>query len=197
METPRIKGAGFVEILKWYSTTPQGPERLRRAAKNLPPLLKHYITRPDEPTLGLLAGTWYPAQLVSLVFKEMTNDLSPLAVRQLAMDAVKASVGTTLSGLYAGIFRMLVSPKMLASNYNRLWRLYHNTGEFEVLIESPTRFDFRLSKWPVHDSFFCQMNLHATKLILEMLGMKDVTGQLAACVDKGDAYCSYVQTWKG
>ncbi|APR78415.1 Hypothetical protein A7982_03762 [Minicystis rosea] len=197
METPKIKGAGFVEILKWYATTPQGPARLKRAVQKLPPDLRGYITRPDEPTLGVLAGTWYPAPLVGHVFGEMTSDLSPLAVRQLAIDAVKASVGTTLNGLYAGIFRMLVSPKMLANNYNRLWRLYHNTGEFEVIIESPTRFDFRLSKWPVHDSFFCQMNLQATKLILEMLGMKEVMGQLTACVDRGDAHCSYLQMWKG
>jgi hypothetical protein len=196
METPKIKGAAFIEILKWYATTPGGPERLRRAASRLPPSVKHFATRPDHPTLGLLPGIWYPAELVTRVFAEMTDDLTPPAVRQLALDAVKASVGTTLKGIYAGIFRMLVSPRMLAANYNRLWRLYHSTGEFEVVIASPTRFEFRLSRWPVHDPFFCQMNVHATKLILEMLGKRQVSSQLAACVGWGDPHCSYLQTWK-
>lgn len=196
METPKIKGAGFLEILKWYASV-HGPGRLRRAADRVPLAYRSLVTRPEEPTLGLLPGTWYPAEFVGMFFREMTADLSPVVVRQIAQDAVKASVGNTLSGLYAGIFRLLVSPKMLASNYQRLWRLYHNTGEFEVLIVAPNKYDFRLSNWPVHDPFFCLMNFYATKLILEMLGMKEVNAQQAACVARGDRYCSYVQTWKG
>jgi hypothetical protein len=194
-EAPKIKGAAFLEILKWYAAA-HGTERLRRAAHKMPRELKPFITRPNDPTLGILASTWYPSELVALVFHEMVQDLTPRASRQLVADAVKASVGTTLSGIYAGILRMLVSPKMLAEHYQKLWRLYHSTGEFQVIVDSPTRYEFRLQNWPGHDAFICQMNLHATKLILEMIGMREVTGQLAACVDKGSAYCSYVQSWR-
>src|SRR5262245_11119155 len=126
-EMPKIKGAAFLEVLKWYAAN-HGTERLRRAVQEMPDHLRHYVTRPEDPTLGLLAGTWYPSQLIALVFQEMVLGLSPAAMRQLAADAVKASVGTTLSGIYAGVLRLLVSPKMLADHYQKLWGLYHNTG---------------------------------------------------------------------
>lgn len=193
-EEPKIKGAAFIEILKWYAAK-HGTGRLRQVRSSLPPHLQPFITRIDEPSLGLLPGTWYDAQLVRVVFQEMTRGLTPSATRQLAADAVKASVGTTLSGIYAGIIRALFSPTMLARHYQRIWRLYHNTGEFTVIIHSPTKNEFRLSNWPVHDPFLCQMNLHATGLILEIIGVKNVSGQTIACVDRGHPYCSYLQTW--
>jgi hypothetical protein len=135
--------------------------------------------------------------MVAAVFRAMTADLSPPAARQFAEEAVRASVGATMSGIYAGIIRMLVSPKLLAEHYQRLWRLYHNTGEFKVHVLGPTKYDFRLSQWAAHDPFICQMNFHATRLILELVGMKGVSGQSGGCVDRGDPYCSYIQTWKG
>lgn len=193
-EAPKLKGAAFIEVLKWYGRK-HGPERLRKIRQTLPAHLQPYITRVEEPTLGLLPGTWYDAELIRLVFQEMTRGLTPSATRQLAADAVKASVGTTLSGIYAGIIRALLSPTMLARHYQRIWRLYHNTGEFTVIIHSPTRHEFRLSDWPGHDSFICLMNLYATGLILEIIGVHNVSGQTIACVDRGDPYCSYLQTW--
>jgi hypothetical protein len=194
-DSAKIKGAAFIEILKWYSAT-QNSTQLSQIARKLSPRQRQYVTRPEEPTLGLLPGTWYEAELVATVFREMTADLSPPAVRQLAEEAVRASVGTTLSGIYAGIIRMLVSPKMLADHYQKLWRLYHNTGEFKVQVLAPNKYEFRLSNWPVHDPFFCLMNFYATRLILELIGMKGVTGQQGGCVDRGDPHCSYIQSWK-
>jgi len=192
---PKVKGAALLEVLKWYAEA-HGTGVLQRAAEKMPSALRVFVTHPEEPTLGLLAGTWYPAELVTFVFSEMTADLSPPAVRQLAMSAVRASVGTTLSGIYAGIIRLLVSPKMLADHYQKLWRLYHNTGEFRVIVQAPTKHEFRLSDWPAHDPFLCSMNLYATGLILEMIGAKEVSGQLGACVLRGDDHCSYIQSWK-
>lgn len=194
-EPAKIKGAAFIEILKWYSTT-HGRSRNLDLGRAVPQQYQHYISRPDQPTFGLLAGTWYEADMVAAVFQEMTAGLSPLAVRQLAEEAVRVSVGTTLSGIYAGIIRMLVSPTMLADHYQKLWRLYHNTGEFKVHVLGPAKYEFRLSKWPAHNSFLCQMNLFATRLILELIGLKGVNGQQGACIDKGDQFCSYIQTWK-
>lgn len=193
----RIKGAGFIEILKWYTQTqPHGVERIQRAVAQMPPECRQYITRPEQLTLGLLVGTWYPAELVRIVFQEMIVDLTPPEARQLALDAVKASVGTTLSGIYKSFMRLLVSPSMLAEHYQKIWGLYHSTGRFYVVTHSPTHQEFQLHDWPAHDSFLCQMNLYATRLILESIGKKEVTGTILKCVDRGDAYCAYVQKWK-
>ena len=191
----KIKGAAFLEILRWYAGA-HGPERLFLAASKLPYDLKRYVTNPTQSTLGLLPGSWYPAELIAIVFREMVAGLPPNEMKQLAADAVKASVGNTLKGIYAPFIRLLVSPKMLAEHYQKIWRLYHNSGQFDVIVHGPTHQEFRLSGWPAHDPFLCLMNLHATRLILEMTGQKDVRGELSACVNRGDAYCAYSQRWK-
>lgn len=192
---PKIKGAAFIEILKWYSAT-HGDDPMHRAVAKMPPELSLYVTRPEAPTLGLLVGSWYPAQLVGIVFQEMTRDLTLSQTRKLAADAVQASVGTTLSGIYASFIRLLVSPTVLADHYQKIWRLYHSTGQFTVITHSPTHQEFQLYNWPAHDSFICMMNHHATKLILEIIGMKEVNGITRNCVDRGDSHCAYVQKWK-
>src|SRR4051812_42673079 len=60
-------------------------------------------------------------------FRHMAKDLPPSSVRTLAQDAVQASVGATLSGVYKAIIRVLVTPKMLADHYQKIWSLYHTT----------------------------------------------------------------------
>jgi hypothetical protein len=191
---PKIKGLAFIEILKWYSQT-HGRKRIDAAVGALPPHLASFIANPGSVTLGLLPGSWYPAALVQHIFRHMTSGLTYQAIRQLAADAVKASVGTTLNGIYKTFIRLLVTPEMIAEHYQKIWRLYHSSGECKVLIHSPTHHEMRLSDWPVHDSFLCLMNVYATKMILELSGCKDVTTSLIRCIDKGDTYCAYEQRW--
>jgi hypothetical protein len=191
---PKIKGLAFIEILKWYSRS-HGAERINKAVASMPPHLRAYIANPDSVTLGLLSGSWYPAELVQHIFSHMTAGLTGQATRQLAADAVKASVGTTLNGIYKAFIRLLVSPEMIAEHYQKIWRLYHTSGECKVIIHDPTHHEMRLSKWPVHDAFLCLMNVYATKLILEITGCKDVSTSLISCVSKGGPYCAYEQRW--
>jgi hypothetical protein len=143
-QVPKIKGLAFIEILRWYART-HGMQRLREAVAALPPDLRQLVIAPDRETLGLLSGSWYPAPLITCVFHHMTKDLSPAAVQRLAADAVQHSVGTTLSGVYGSIIRVLVSPKMVAEHYQKLWRLYHTTGECKVFIHSPTHQEMRMT----------------------------------------------------
>lgn len=191
---PKIKGLAFIEILKWYVQT-HGAKRIDQAVASMPGHLRAFISNPQSVTLGLLAGSWYPAELVQHIFRHMTTGLTIHATRQLAADAVKASVGTTLNGIYRTFIRLLVSPEMIAEHYQRIWRLYHSSGECKVFIHSPTHHEMRLTDWPVHDSFLCLMNVYATKTILELSGCTDVSTSLIRCIDKGDSYCAYEQRW--
>jgi hypothetical protein len=193
-EVAKIKGLAFIEILRWYART-HGMRRLHEAVASLPPHLRALVIDPERETLGLLSGSWYPTPLITCVFRHMTKDLSPAAVQRLAADAVEHSVGTTLTGVYRAIIRVLVSPKMVADHYQKLWRLYHTTGECKVIVHSPTHQEMRLSHWPAHDSFICLMNLYATKLILETVGCRGVSVTWDKCVDRKDPYCAYSQTW--
>jgi hypothetical protein len=193
-QPPRVKGLAFIEVLRWYQKT-HGRARLREAIDALPPHLRSFITDPERDTLGLLAGSWYPAALITGFFQHMIRDLPAASLRQLAAGAVQASVGRTLSGVYGKVIRKLITPAMIADHYQRLWRLYHTSGECRVLTHGPTHHELRISDWPAHDSFVCLMNGYATRLILEQIGCKGVAVSWDKCVDRNDGYCAYSQHW--
>lgn len=193
-DTPRIKGIAFIEVLKWYAHT-YGQARLTRIAHAVPTHLGRDIRDPNIDTLGLLPASWYPTELVQFIFQQMSAGLPPSAVRQLATDAAKAAIGNTLTGIYATFLRMMVSPKMIADNFQRIWSLYQSAGRCQVLIHAPNHHELRISEWPGHDPFFCQMVVAATKIILELTGRKSVVVTQIKCVDRRDAYCAYSEKW--
>ncbi len=193
-EVPKIKGLAFIEALKWYSKTyGQGP--LMDAVSALRPGLASYITAPDQPNLGLLAGSWYPSELVHQIFAYLHRDMSPTEVQRLAADFAQASIANTLSGFYASFMRKLLSPDLIAAHFQKVWRLYQSTGYCEVIVHAPTKHELRISNWPGHTSFFCQMAMFASGNVFEVIGCKNVSSTNIKCVDHRAPYCAYMLTW--
>lgn len=193
-EEPKIKGLAFIEALRWYEAT-HGQERLTHAAHLLPMPLSVYATDPHAPTLGLRAGGWYPTDLVNAIFAELARGLTPDETLDLAANFARASIGNTLSGVYGTLMRLLVSPERVATNYQRIWRIYQTTGECKVTIHGPTSHELRISSWAGHTRFFCSMALFASRDVLELIGCKNVESKLLACVADGRDYCAYLHTW--
>jgi hypothetical protein len=192
--TSKIKGLAFIEVLKWYSKT-YGQRQLMDAVNALPPGLASYATAPDQPNLGLLAGSWYPAEFVDKIFAHLYRDMSAQEVDQLAADFSQASVGNTLSGFYASFMRKLLSPELIAAHYQKIWRLYLNTGQCEVIVHAPNKHEVRVFSWSGHTPFLCKMVQHATRNVLEVIGCKNVTSRLIKCVGHKDPYCAYELIW--
>jgi hypothetical protein len=85
MAEPMIKGAVLREFVHWYETH-HGIERLRTLAQNLPDDLRSYID-PDEPIVNLLAASWYPSRLGSLLLDRLSEGLSQAEIERMAHDA--------------------------------------------------------------------------------------------------------------
>jgi hypothetical protein len=194
-DVPKVKGIVFIEALKWYSKT-YGQERLVEAAQALPPPLATYITNLDSPSLGLLSGSWYPSVLVESILGYFCKGRSPHEVQRLAAEFGRAGVGNTLNGIYATFMRLLVSPDLVAAHYEKIWRLYMNTGHCEIIIHSPTKHELRVSNWGAHTPLFCQMCMYAAANVLETIGCHRVESTTTACVSRGGKYCAYTLTWE-
>jgi hypothetical protein len=194
-DVPKIKGLAFIEALKWYAKT-RGQARILEALEATPQRLRVHVTQPDSPTLGLLPGSWYPSELIQTLFVHFCNGLGPREVQQLAADFSKVAIANTLTGMYGTFMRMLVSPDMIASYYQKIWRLYQSTGRCEVIVRSPTCHELRVHEWPAHYHFFCMMVMFGTKSIYEIIGCKNVTSATVACVDQKSPYCAYTLRWE-
>lgn len=193
-EVPKIKGLAFMEALKWYSQT-HGQGRLVEAVADLPPALRVLITKPDVPSLGLLPGSWYPSELVQLIFTSLCRGLPTSQAQQLPADFARASIANTLSGFYGNLMRALVSPELIAAHYQKIWRLYQSTGDCKVVIHSPTQHELRIADWGGHTPFFCKLAMHASQDVLEVVGCKNVRAAPLSCVEQRAAYCSYTLSW--
>ncbi|MFT3774745.1 MAG: hypothetical protein QM820_56060 [Minicystis sp.] len=193
-DVPKIKGLAFIEALKWYAKM-YGQPRLTEATKSLPRELASFITQPETPHLGLLPGSWYPSKLVELIFAQLYKGMTPQQKERLAADFAKASIANTLTGFYATFMRMLVGPDMIAKHFQKVWQLYQSTGRCEVIVHAPMHFELRISDWPGHTQFFCDMAMFASRNVLEVIGCKNVKSTTLRCVDRRPGYCAYDLTW--
>ena len=72
-------------------------------AKAVPPIYRRYVSRPDEPTLGLLPGTWYEADMVAalgafeIVIRQMGYPSEDEAAVNAARDVFARTGKKTLS----------------------------------------------------------------------------------------------------
>ncbi len=184
-----------MEALRWYAET-HGQPRLVEAARALPPQYRVFITAPALPSLGLLPGSWYPSEMIQLIFAHLYRGMTPYQIQQLAADFSRASIANTLSGFYATLMRRLASPELIATHYQRIWGIFQSTGQCEVVVLSPTHHELRISSWAGHTPFFCQMAMYASKNVLEVVGCKQVTSTAIKCVEQRAPHCAYSLSWK-
>lgn len=193
-DVPKIKGLAFIEALKWYATT-HGQDRLVAATKGLAPHLAVFITSTTSPSLGLLPGSWYPSELINHVFSALSRGMTPIQTQQLAASFAQAAIGNTLKGMYATLMRALVSPQMIGTHFQKIWRLYQSTGVCEVTTLAKNRQELRISDWGGHTPFFCQMVRFSARNVLEVSGCVGVESAIAGCVSRGAPCCTYVLSW--
>jgi hypothetical protein len=194
MDGSRIKGVAIVEILRWYAAE-HGHYKLVEAAQTLPPSLALHVTQPEAPTLGLQSNKWYPFELLDALCIHLVQGLSSEEKQALAADIARAGVGNTLSGIYGTLMGLLVSPELVATHFQRIWRIFLSDGDARVIIHAPDRHELRIASWPAHTPFLCDLVLYGSAAVLEVIGCKELRTSKVACVADGSPYCGYLNVW--
>ncbi len=187
-----IKGAAVREFVRWYAEQ-EGPEHLRELVARMPAEHRASLD-PGTPALGLLANTWYDAELVHALLDAMVQDMDAAQREALARGGAEAVMAATLRGLYKVLFSWMASPSRYAKFSPKLWASYYDCGDF-VVESSPGEAVCTIRNWSTHHSVICDLNREAARQIYLAMGCGGVNTVRTHCVAEGHDHCRFVTTW--
>jgi hypothetical protein len=192
----RIKGAAFREFLRFYVDT-QGTAQLRARAAAVPAALRSALDL-DAPVLGVVASSWYPAPLVHALLDELTRGMNEGETLELAAAGSRAVMSATLRGLYRVLFQWMATPERYARYAPKLWDLYYDTGNMQVLAQTDALGAVATVRdWAAHHPFICELNRGASVAIYSAMGCSRVECDRTACVTRGQPECRFDTRWHG
>jgi len=189
-----IKGAAFREFVTWYGKQ-RGSQRLEAAVAALPEGARSHL-QPQREALGILAATWYPAEIVHALLDELLRGVPADERLEMAGAASEAIMRSTLHGIYRVLFRLMATPELYARFGNRLWSMHYDSGDLILELNEPTRLSATVRDWRGHHPFICELNCAALIPIFSEMGCVDVRVTHDACVSRHADACRYSLYWK-
>jgi hypothetical protein len=191
----RIKGAAFREFLHWYAKE-YGLGRLAEAIAILPPGARTLFDG-TEQHLGVLASAWYPAAAVHALLDAVVMGASREERLALAKGGARATMQATLRGIYKPLFSLFATPQIYAKFAPLLWKSYYDSGVFHVVVTPDGHSAVtRISVWPSHHRFACDLNREAATVISESMGKTLVETYRQTCVADGAPDCIFISSWQ-
>jgi hypothetical protein len=193
-EQPMMKGAMLRACVDWYEER-YGEDALREIAARASEELRAYLD-PDDPLVGFLPASWYPAPLVHELLDVFSAGRSEAEIAQMAKEATRAGVVRGTNSVYRFVLARLVSPEIYARTVPRLWRQLHTTGERRVRILGPGEAESVVTRWHGHHPLLCTITIETMCALFESMGAKDVTWNRVACVSRGAEECVTRLSWR-
>lgn len=179
-KTPSIKGLVFREFVRWYEET-RGREATMRAYASLGEHLRTHLD-PDRDCFGILAGSWYPVDIVGGMLESITWGLTLEQRSALLRSGVNHSVGVTLTGVYKVLFKTLVTPERHAKYAQKIWDNYYNTGTVRGRMLAENRSEQWVIDWSGHHPLLCELSIWSLTVFHEHMGCTNVKVSRSACV---------------
>src|SRR5262245_19530 len=190
----RMKGAAFREFVAWVEQD-RGPDDLAGLVADLPAgIQRHFLV--GRPALGLLAGTWYPAELVHAFLDRLTKGLGEPELQRMARQGAEFTMEHNLRGVYRSLFSLFVSPRIYVLGMQQLWNLHYDSGRLRNTALGPNTHRAEVAEWRGHHPFACRLNTAAVFPIYGAMKCQDIEVHREACVSHGDPCCAWVIGWK-
>ena len=183
----RIKGTAMLNAVKFLRANFKD-----KARQVLPPELHKYLdTR-------VLPSSWYPEEenlaLIRALARLLKENVPGVG------DDVYALMGRTvaqadLSSFYASLIRP-GDPEETLKRAQVTWRMYHDTGTFQVGIHGPGRARVELSDYGLPSSEMCSLLKGFHEQMVAMAGAREVSSEEIACRNRGDRTCVWEMRWK-
>jgi hypothetical protein len=149
-----------------------------------------------RPALGLLAATWYPAELVHRFLDQLTAGLGEGQQELMARRGAEAIMSANLRGVYKSIFGLVVSPRLYAFSIQQIWDMHYDSGTVRIVDVGRAGHRSTISGWRAHHPFACLLNQAATYPIYEAMGCREVVARREACQSQGAAACVFLVEWE-
>ena len=189
----QIKGAGILPFVRWYGSA-WGDARLRRHAERIAPPFQSLFDL-DDPGLGVLPSTWYPAAAVHDLLDAVEADHTAEERARIVRDGATATIESTLTGVYRWLFQTMMSLDRYARNSGRLFSRYYEPG---VMTKTPLGDHGHLTVvegWTAHHPMLCEFILHTAVYVYGVLGCRNFNCRRTACVQQGGTQCCFEMTW--
>lgn len=189
-----VKGAAIREVVRWYARR-HGPAAMAELVAQMPPDVVKQLD-PSEEALGILASKWYEARVVHALLDGVAVQYPPGERASVLKAAAREAVGTSMSGVYKFVVAQIVTPSFYARNIQRLWRMLHDGGKREIVIDRPGHATSRTWDWPGHHPLLCEIAIETMCAIFELTGCKDVQARRTQCVSHGAHECVAEVRWR-
>ena len=189
----KMKGAAFREFVAWVEQD-RGPDALAAVVADLPgDVRRHFLV--GRPALGLLAGTWYPAELVHSFLDRLTKGVNEQELQRMARQGAEFTMERNLRGVYRSLFSLFVSPRIYVLGVQQLWNLHYDSGRVRNTELGPTAQRAEVSDWRGHHPFACRLNTAAVHPIYGAMKCQGIDVRREACLSHGEPYCAWVINW--
>src|SRR5262245_23245403 len=98
----KIKGAAFQGFVAWVEQD-RGADALASVVAGLSTEVQRQFLV-GRPALGLLAATWYPAEVVHAFLDQLTRGLSEADLNRMARQGAEFTMQRNLRGVYRSLF---------------------------------------------------------------------------------------------
>jgi len=169
---PRFKGVVLRELAPWLVRS-FSYAVVQRAFATLPAGLASGLD-PTRPDFGALAGTWYDARIYKIVLDVVLASKPGVSRKALAREAAESMLGTTLRGIYSGLFRLMATPALYARYAQKMWDTHYDTGTVAIGHASATEARHEVRGWAGHHPFVCELNRQSGAVVYELMGVRDV-----------------------
>jgi uncharacterized protein (TIGR02265 family) len=184
MSDGKIKGSIIVEIVKFLRT------RKEEARAILPPHLQHYLSS------RILSTSWHSEQDYLELMRAVVK-LRP-ALKGRGVSPFEDASRDTTQSFFEGPYKALVrsgDPARSLSSLGALWRLRHDTGEFEVLPEGDKGAQVVLRGYALLEPEACELVQGTLWGLVHHSGGKDVAIEHRRCRSRGADACEWHLTW--
>lgn len=185
MSDGKIKGTIVIEVVKYLRT------RKEQARTLVPAHLQHYLSS------RILATSWHPEQdyleLMKVVVKLRQAAGARPAISPFE-DAARDSAAAYFEGPYKALVRKGDPARTLAS-LPALWRLRHDTGEFDVEQQGAGKARLELHDYALVAREACELVQGTLWGLLHHSGAQGVELAHTQCRARGHATCEWQAAW--
>jgi hypothetical protein len=150
---------------------------------------------PARPAFGVLASTWYPAEIVHH-FLDRILEGHPDEGRELAREVNREVVPRMIHGIYKVIYGAVASPELYSRHIGRQWKRLHTTGERSFVVRAPGEGYSLVTDWPAHHPFLCWITIYTMVSLFESMGFEHVAAERIRCVGHGAEECATILRWR-
>ncbi len=179
------KGISFVNV-KAFTIQRFGQEGYDAVLERLTPADREVL--PSVVTIG-----WYSLALYARLINAL-EEAHGYGDMALVVQLGRFEAERDLTLIHR-VFLRIMNPAIVVEKTGEYWRRFHDTGEWKLTRESPTRLSGTLEGWGCVDEALCRELVGYLTRLMELVGAKNVLIEHPRCRARQQDECFFKARW--